>query len=134
MTALARARRFQAALWDLFARPLPTLDATPQETLVCRCEEVTMATLRRAMEANPGDIGAAKRATRIGMGRCQGRYCGPALATLVAERRGVAMDERAFFAPRPPIKPVPVAMIRLAESLVRAPDPEPDRESEREPT
>lgn len=112
---LARARRFQDALWQLYARPRTQLAEVPPETLLCRCEEVSVGALDAALAAGAGDIGAAKRATRIGMGRCQGRYCGPALAALMAARGGRAMDEFAFFAPRPPIKPVAIASILAAE-------------------
>ncbi|MEM8662513.1 MAG: FAD-dependent oxidoreductase [Pseudomonadota bacterium] len=118
--ALARARRFQDALWRTYARPTQRLDDMAPETLLCRCEEITVAQLRAALAAAPGDIGAAKRATRIGMGRCQGRYCGPALAALMADRHRAPMDERAFFAPRPPIKPVPISCLLAAEGMMSA--------------
>lgn len=113
---LARARRFQEALWTVYAHGAEGLADVPGETLLCRCEEVSVATLDAALAEGAGDIGAAKRATRIGMGRCQGRYCGPLLAALMAERRGEAMDERAFFAPRPPIKPVAISSVLAAEA------------------
>ncbi|HKU95937.1 MAG TPA: hypothetical protein VJR58_11705, partial [Vineibacter sp.] len=60
-------------------------------------------------------IGEVKRRTRLGMGRCQGRYCAPLLASLLAERQGRPIDERAFFAPRAPAKPVAIAdLVRAA--------------------
>jgi hypothetical protein len=49
--------------------------------------------------------------TRAGMGRRQGRYCGPILARLAADRRGIALDEAAHWAPRPPVKPIAIADI-----------------------
>ncbi len=48
-------------------------DLATQETIVCRCEDVGMGTLRA--RANWRD---AKLHTRCGMGPCQGRICGPA--------------------------------------------------------
>ena len=92
----------------------------PPETVFCRCEEVTRAELDAALAQGGGDIGAVKRATRIGMGRCQGRYCGPALARLLAERRGEAVSERSFFAPRAPIKPVRIATVVAAQAAIDA--------------
>jgi hypothetical protein len=50
--------------------------ATP-ETVICRCEDVTIAALGEYRDAR-----AAKLATRCGMGACQGRVCGAALAEL----------------------------------------------------
>jgi NAD(P)H-nitrite reductase large subunit len=119
-TALARARAFQDALWRLYGQPQDDLRAMPPETVFCRCEEVTRAELETALAQDGGDIGAVKRATRIGMGRCQGRYCGPALARLLAERHGAAVSERSFFAPRAPVKPVPIGSLVAAQAAIDA--------------
>lgn len=100
---LARARRFQRGLWQIFAPAGATTPAATAETLVCRCEGVTMAGIDALVAAGETDIGAIKRATRLGMGRCQGRYCAP----LLAERLGGAGP----FAPRPPFKPVTIGAI-----------------------
>jgi len=51
--------------------------ATP-ETLVCRCEDVSLARLRRHTSWRE-----AKLQTRCGMGPCQGRICGPATQFLL---------------------------------------------------
>jgi pyruvate/2-oxoglutarate dehydrogenase complex dihydrolipoamide dehydrogenase (E3) component len=115
---LVRARAFQDAVWRLHAHPPHDLSAVPPETVFCRCEEVTKGELDAALAAEPGDIGAVKRMTRIGMGRCQGRYCGPALVRLLAERRGGAVVDRSFFAPRAPIKPVRIATVLAAEAAI----------------
>ena len=78
-----RALKFQKALWTLFAVPPldPTRLAEDTDPVVCRCEEVRLGDLRRHLGHRP-DAGALKRLTRIGMGRCQGRYCAPILARL----------------------------------------------------
>ncbi len=106
---LGRQRRFQAALWDLFAAPRPGLSLAQGDTVVCRCEDVSKADLvAAAADGDPG-IGDVKRRTRCGMGRCQGRYCGPVLAEHMAAGGRRPLDERAFFAPRGPVKPVTIA-------------------------
>ncbi|MEZ5858763.1 MAG: 2Fe-2S iron-sulfur cluster-binding protein [Geminicoccaceae bacterium] len=109
--ALARGRRFQKALWRLYAAPLPGHALATPETLVCRCEEVGLATLQAAIAGGAASIGALKRRTRAGMGRCQGRYCAPVMAAMIAEATGRAVDEFALMAPRAPIRPVPIAAI-----------------------
>ena len=48
-----------------------------EDTLVCRCEDVPLGALRACSGARE-----AKLAARAGMGPCQGRVCGPALAFL----------------------------------------------------
>ncbi len=104
---LDRALRFQKALWTLFAAPpLDPLrlmeDANP---VVCRCEEVRLGQLRRHLGRWP-DAGVLKRLTRIGMGRCQGRYCAPVLGRLLGDA-----GEGAGFAPQRPARPVPVVAL-----------------------
>jgi NAD(P)H-nitrite reductase large subunit len=110
---LAQAQRFQTALWRLYRAPDPGWGLAEADTLICRCEGVTRGTLEAAIAAAP-DTGAAKRATRCGMGRCQGRYCAPLLAAAIAAARGVAMSEDVFLAPRAPAKPVSLRSIAQA--------------------
>lgn len=116
--ALARHRAFQDALWRVYAAALPHPESAPPETHICRCEEVTKAQLDAALADDPTDIGALKRATRIGMGRCQGRYCAPAVAGIMARRQGRPLEDLSYFAPRVPIKPVDIAAITAAEALL----------------
>ncbi len=113
--ALARGRRFQEALWSLYAAPSPGHSLATPETLVCRCEEVSLAALQAAIAGGAASIGALKRRTRAGMGRCQGRYCAPVMAAMVAEATGRPVDELALMAPRPPIRPVPISAIANIE-------------------
>ena len=79
-----------------------------------------MAEIDAAMADGAASPAAVKRATRTGMGRCQGRYCGPLLAGLLHQRTGRPLDELSFFAPRPPIKPVPLAAIADLEGACRS--------------
>jgi glycine/D-amino acid oxidase-like deaminating enzyme/ferredoxin len=124
--ALARAETFQRALWRIFAPPGVDVAAIADTTIICRCEEVTAGTLRAASRAGATGLPALKKATRAGMGRCQGRMCAATVARLVGARA-----ERDFASPRAPVKPVPVAAIarhRDAEatpSIVDAPDAPP---------
>ncbi len=109
--ALARHRRFQKALWQFYAaRPLGLALATP-ETVLCRCEELTVDRIESALADGCPSIGELKRNTRVGMGACQGRYCGPLVTALMAERLGRDPDDELRFAPRMPIKPIAVADI-----------------------
>jgi len=101
---LARHRRFQRALWQLYAPAAPLVPATTPDTLLCRCERVTAAAVDAAIAAGHGSAGAVKQATRLGMGRCQGRYCAAALT----ERLGRAGDPMGGFAPRAPVRPVAI--------------------------
>jgi hypothetical protein len=109
--ALARHRRFQEGLWRIFQAPRLTTELAMPETIVCRCEELTLSEIEADLEPGFNSIGALKRRTRGGMGRCQGRYCGPILTALSAAREGRALDESGHWASRPPITPIPIGQI-----------------------
>ena len=105
---LHRHRRFQRALWDLYAAPPYSMRRATAETVICRCEEVTLGQIEHALAEQMASAGAIKRRTRLGMGRCQGRYCAPVLEALLAERLGKERGAFTGFAPRVPVKPVPI--------------------------
>ena len=106
--ALERAIAFQEALWRFFAVPEFDATAIADTTLVCRCEEVTAGEIRAAQSGGAGSPGAIKKATRAGMGRCQGRMC----AGTVARLSGAAA-ETDWAAPRAPLKPVPALALAM---------------------
>jgi thioredoxin reductase len=119
---LARHRLFQRRLWALYAPAPRPLGDLPDATIVCRCEEITLGQLRAGLAEGPTHAGTLKRATRLGMGRCQGRYCGPVAARAVAEATGRPLDALSLFAPRVPIKPVAIGTILAAEGALDEPD------------
>lgn len=114
---LARARRFSTVVQERFAPRHDALAAlADDDTIACRCEEVTTGAIRRALREHPhlGDADAVKQLVRVGMGPCQGRLCGPHVTqTIAAERRRRVEDVGAYTA-RPPVKPIPLG--RLAEA------------------
>jgi len=103
VASLARARRFQAALWSAF--DVPPRPPPEGETIVCRCEGVTAAQVREAIVDGADDPGAVKRATRCGMGRCQGRFCTSTLLSML-ERSGAKVVPESLMAPQVPTRPV----------------------------
>jgi D-hydroxyproline dehydrogenase subunit alpha len=109
--ALVRARRFQSALWSIYTASPFDGRTLPDETIVCRCEEVRASQVRACLAAGHESLGAIKRLTRAGMGRCQGRNCAATLARLLQVKTGRAPGPYDFFAPRVPVKPVPVMAI-----------------------
>lgn len=119
--ALARAETFQHALWRLFAAaPTPIED----ETIICRCEEITAARLRSEIAAGLTSLPALKKATRAGMGRCQGRFCAATIARLCP----TPPDPDGFAAPRAPLRAVPAAPLMREATEFTAPllhDPAP---------
>jgi thioredoxin reductase len=108
---LRRHRRFQQGLRRLYRAPVLTTQLAHADTIVCRCETVTLANLTESLGAGTETMGAIKRVTRAGMGRCQGRYCGAALAELAAGAHGHPQGEMSGFAPQPPLRPTEVAVM-----------------------
>ncbi len=62
--------------------------------IVCRCEQITEGEIVRAIKENPParDIDAIKRRTRSGMGRCQGGFCQPHVAEILARELGLSFE------------------------------------------
>jgi bacterioferritin-associated ferredoxin len=97
---------------SLFPVPFELYDRIPDETVTCRCEQVSAGSVRESVRLGWNDLNSVKGATRAGMGLCQGRMCGPAVRALVsgALESGLTWPIAAFAA-RIPIKPIryPVA-------------------------
>jgi NADPH-dependent 2,4-dienoyl-CoA reductase/sulfur reductase-like enzyme len=109
-TAIAqfgRGRRF----FDTLYRPALRFRAPPDDTIVCRCEEVTAGEVRAAVDDGCTGPNQVKAFTRCGMGPCQGRMCGVTVTEIIAERRGVPAAEVGHFTARFPAKPVTLAEI-----------------------
>jgi bacterioferritin-associated ferredoxin len=103
---LRRVRRFGEAL-DAISAPRPgILDSMPDDTIICRCEEVKLLDIRKAVALGAGSINDIKRRTRLGMGHCQGHFCGQMINELLWKIGG-EKKKREIFTPRIPVKPVP---------------------------
>ncbi|MEU9031704.1 NAD(P)/FAD-dependent oxidoreductase [Streptomyces sp. NPDC048383] len=96
----ARLRAFAGAMAAAH-RPGPGwTDWLDDGTDVCRCEEVPAGRIREAVgELGARDARTVKLLTRAGMGWCQGRMCGPAVAALAGEEP--APDRRPLSCPVP---------------------------------
>ncbi|MBS5283661.1 MAG: (2Fe-2S)-binding protein [Clostridiales bacterium] len=54
---------------------------------VCRCEEVTVGDIRRAIEAGADSLKAIKMRTHAGMGVCQGMTCRKNIERMLKEKK-----------------------------------------------
>ena len=63
--------------------------------IICRCEVITeaeiVAAIHRPVPATSVD--AVKRRTRAGMGRCQGGFCSPRVASILSRETGIPLLE-----------------------------------------
>ncbi len=110
----ARLRAFAVAMHRAHPVPPRWPDLLEDTTTVCRCEEVPFSAARSALV----DLGATsahsvKLFTRTGMGWCQGRVCGYAVADLTARACGrpLAADDLAAMGRRPFAAPVPLGLL-----------------------
>lgn len=90
----------------------------PDDTILCRCEEVTAGRIRQELRDRP-HMGAdgVKAETRAGMGPCQGRQCGLGITRLVAEIHRKTEEEVGFLHIRPPLKPLTLRELAALEDV-----------------
>ncbi|MDO9711598.1 FAD/NAD(P)-dependent oxidoreductase [Paracraurococcus lichenis] len=111
--ALRRQARFRAALERAFPFPAALAAGMADDTILCRCEAITAGELRAAAAEESAmvpapEVNRAKAFSRVGMGRCQGRVCGPAGAELLAAALGCTVEEVGRLRGQPPVKPIPI--------------------------
>ncbi len=96
---------------DAMYAPRPEDFSFEDDTVLCRCENITVGDVRQAVAEGVRDLNEVKIVTRSGMGPCQGRMCGPALAEVVGAELSLAPDKTGLLSVRPPLKPIPMAEI-----------------------
>jgi NAD(P)H-nitrite reductase large subunit len=74
--------------------------------MVCRCEEILDGEIAAALASGARTVDDVKRRTRAGMGVCQGVFCMPVIAALVAQATGERIEETAPMMARPPVRPI----------------------------
>ena len=70
------------------------------ETIICRCERVSLGTVRRAIRAGMRDLNQLKADTRAGMGACGSKTCSSLLLNIFRSE-GVDLKEVTGFTKRP---------------------------------
>jgi bacterioferritin-associated ferredoxin len=112
---------------DYLPRAYPIPEIWPadisDETIMCRCEEVTAGDVRQAIEDfGAEDARSAKLFTRVGMGWCQGRMCSRACSDFIAHELNQTVTDAELngSAKRPIAVPITLGMLadwRSAENL-----------------
>lgn len=105
----ARLIRFARGLSKAFPWPAQYVSALTDDTVICRCESVTVGELRRIVQGTEArEVNRAKAFSRVGMGRCQGRYCGHAAAEVIADAARVPLEQVGRLRAQAPVKPIPI--------------------------
>ncbi|MCG8545312.1 MAG: NAD(P)/FAD-dependent oxidoreductase [Alphaproteobacteria bacterium] len=115
--ALAPLLAFRPFLDKLY-RPERRTVLPAEDTLACRCEEVTAGDIRRAVADGCHAIETVKLYTRCGMGACQGRMCAPTVAEIIADARGVPVSEVGSYSLRTPAKPLPLTELAQLDAIL----------------
>ena len=109
---LAKMDRFRRGLLRAFPWPHAQAAALPDSAVVCRCETITAGELRRVVaEMGGSEVNRTKAFSRVGMGRCQGRFCGHAAAEVVAHAAGIPIEVVGRMRGQAPVKPLPMAAL-----------------------
>lgn len=124
--ALLRARgrmvRFAKGLAIAFPWPHAMASAMDDTTVLCRCEDVRAGEMRQAArDLDARDINRAKAFSRVGMGRCQGRYCGLAACEAMAALLGRPVAQVGRLRGQAPVRPLPVAARPVPQNVAGCP-------------
>jgi len=103
---LAFARYFNAQSTLPRERFAAIVQSLPDEVPVCRCEDVTLGGVRKAIAEGFHTPAAVKKATRCGMGICQGGTCRDILLDVLAALTGKPLAHIPLPSVRMPIRPV----------------------------
>lgn len=108
---VGRYGRFARGLAKAFPWPHQQAAALADDTILCRCECVTVGDVRRTMDVTgAAETNRAKAFSRVGMGRCQGRYCGHAAAEVIAAHGDFPVADAGRLRGQAPVKPLPIAI------------------------
>jgi thioredoxin reductase/bacterioferritin-associated ferredoxin len=108
---LNKLQSFQSVIADLFSVRSGIHSLPEKDTLICRCEEICLDDIRKAIASgalHPDDI---KRRTRAGMGYCQGRICGPTILRIAERQLSLRPSDIGPGRARSPVKPVPMSIL-----------------------
>ena len=108
---LATMDTFRRGLLKAFPWPHRLAAELPDSAVVCRCESVTAGDLRTTVrDLGAQEMNRAKALCRVGMGRCQGRYCGHAAAEIVSHAASIPIEEVGRLRGQGPVKPLPITV------------------------
>ena len=100
---------------DAVFAPALSKESFDDETVLCRCENIHIGDVRRAVREGVREVNELKIVTRCGMGPCQGRMCGPAMAEILGAELALSPNEVGVLKIRPPLKPIPLGEVAEME-------------------
>jgi len=107
-------RSYGALLNRICRVPAAAYRLIPDDTVICRCENITMRTIKQAVQKGFTSWSSLKKATRCGMGRCQARICGPIIEKILKALTGTEPETMGPPVSRAPVKNLPVRLLMPA--------------------
>ena len=104
-------RHIRPFLEAYFYIPKKMLATADDETIVCRCEEITAGQIRAAVQKGHENSNQVKFLARCGMGPCQGRQCANAVAHITAAASHKPVEEMGHYRGRPPVTPLTLGQL-----------------------
>jgi len=89
-----------------------TILEIPDDTIVCRCENVDMKSIKNAVQMGCHNPNSLKISTRCTMGPCQGRICSPVIYDTLQILCQKNPEDIGLFSVRPPFKPVSIQALK----------------------
>jgi NADPH-dependent 2,4-dienoyl-CoA reductase/sulfur reductase-like enzyme len=108
---------------DALYRPPEWLTDCADETIVCRCEEVTAGRVREMARMGCEGPNQTKFFSRCGMGPCQGRLCGITVTQILAKELGRTPMQVGAYRIRAPLKPISLGSLAALAQPAEAAKP-----------
>ena len=85
------------------------------DVIVCRCEEITVGEIKKAILEGAKDVVGVKRRVRAGMGLCQGKTCEKLVQQILCATLGAMPNEVGCTSARPPVRPITFGELAYGE-------------------
>jgi len=100
--------RWMQDFTDALFTPNPAALIPADDTIVCRCEEITAKEIKDIVLNGGYSLDFVKAQCRSGMGLCQGCMCSSIVANIIAEVHGIPLESLNPYKARPPLFPVEI--------------------------
>ena len=90
---------------------MPENPRPDDNTIICRCEDITLGEIRALIAQGYTTIDEIKRVSRAGMGQCQGRTCRQLIAREIAQALGITVEQVELPQFRPPTRQIVLSTI-----------------------
>jgi NAD(P)H-nitrite reductase large subunit len=82
-----------------------------EDIIICRCQEISLREIRKAIADGARTIDGVKKRTRAGMGFCQGKSCQRLVARIISGETGRSLAELLPPTFRAPVRPVRIGIL-----------------------